>query len=280
MADDRLDDVAAGYDHPARRADGDLDAAASPWGDSHFQRHYAWPATRAALPDVEGLDVLLAGCGRGDHVDWILANGAAVTGVDASRAAIERAHERSAGDDDGGAGGAGAGAGAGVDRAPATEGDGDGEGEGEGDPRRRAAFLRADLTAPLPLADGAVDVVVSRLVASHIERWRPAFEEFRRVLTADGRLVATTIHPAYLRREHGVPDAYERGRLAVDWDGVTVPTFYRPTSTAVRAFLEAGFRLADVTEPRPRATLATHAPDRYRRASERPELLVVRATPA
>jgi SAM-dependent methyltransferase len=143
VADDRLDDVAAGYDHPARRADGDLDAAASPWGDSHFQRHYAWPATRAALPDVEGLDVLLAGCGRGDHVDWILANGAAVTGVDASRAAIERAHERSAGDDDGGAGGAGAGAG--VDRAPATEGngdgDGDGEGEGEGDPRRRAAFL-------------------------------------------------------------------------------------------------------------------------------------------
>jgi SAM-dependent methyltransferase len=271
MGDDRPDDVAAGYDRLARRADGDLDAAVSPWGDSHFQRHYAWPATRAALPPVDGRAVLLAGCGCGDHVDWFLASGATVTGVDVSRAAIERARARaSEGVADGIETGTGGGAGRGPARAD-TDADGDAD---------RASFLQADLAGPLPVAADSVEVVVCHLVASHLDRWRPTFEEFRRVLTPDGRLVVTTIHPAYFRHEHGVADAYERRRLAVDWDGVTVPTFYRPTSVGIRAFLEAGFRLGDVSEPRPRETLATHAPDRYRQALRRPELLVVRAMPA
>lgn len=72
-------DPTTGYDSLARDA-ADLDPETSPWGDGHGQRHCAWPATRAALPPLSGRRVLLAGCGRGDHVEHFLDRGATVAG--------------------------------------------------------------------------------------------------------------------------------------------------------------------------------------------------------
>lgn len=83
--DTTLDQVRDGYDELAATAS-DLDRTVSPWGDSHFQQFYSWPVTRPVLPDVSDSRVLLAGCGRGDHVPWFHEQGATVVGVDDSGA--------------------------------------------------------------------------------------------------------------------------------------------------------------------------------------------------
>jgi len=63
------DRLRRGYDALAVKAT-DLDREVSRWGDSYFQEHYSWPAARSVLPDLRDRRVLLAGCGRGDHVPW------------------------------------------------------------------------------------------------------------------------------------------------------------------------------------------------------------------
>lgn len=231
-------DTARGYDELAERADEDLDPAASPWGDSHFQAHYSWPATRELLPDVAGQQVLIAGCGRGDHVEWFEERGAAVVGVDASERAVSTARERF------------------------------------GD---RATFHRADLTESLDFDEGTFDLVFSHLVLGHVANWQPTFEEFRRVLSPGGTLAFATIHPEYLRREHGVVGYYGVEEVIVSWPGVEIPTYYRPMETVLEPLVDAGFRLAAFEEPQPREAFADHAPERYEKALESPEVLCVRA---
>lgn len=233
-----IDRIERGYDVLAEKAD-DLERDASPWGDSYFQRHYSWPATQRILPDVADSRVLLAGCGRGDHVPWFRKRGATVVGVDASETAIRHARRRF-GDE--------------------------------------AAFHRADLTAPLDVADtDAFDLVVSNLVMSHVEEWTPVFEEFRRILTPRGDLVVTTIHPRYLRSDADIEDHYAVTKVTNEWPEVEIPTFYRPTSAVVTSFIEAGFRLEAFDEPKPQAAYEEYHPERYRDAVREPELLVVRA---
>ncbi|ODR81611.1 hypothetical protein BG842_15150 [Haladaptatus sp. W1] len=226
-----------GYDILAEKAD-DLDRTASPWGSSYFQRHYSWPATRTVLPELSGRRVLLAGCGRGDHVPWFHENGATVTGVDVSATAIQHAKDEF-GDE--------------------------------------GTFHRADLTEPLDFANDSLDVVFSNLVFSHIEEWRPVFSEFRRILEPDGTFVVTTIHPRYLRTEFEIESYYETKKVMNEWPEVDIPTYYRPISEVISSFLGAGFHLQTVEEPKPEPQFEDHHPKRYRDALREPELLVIRA---
>lgn len=234
-----IDRVRAGYDLLAEKADTDLDRNVSPWGDSYFQQHYSWPATRAVLPELTDCRVLLAGCGRGDYVGWFHDNGASVTGVDVSRTAIQQARERF--DDE-------------------------------------ATFYHADLTEGLTFADdGVFDLVVSNLVFSHIREWQPVLEEFHRILASDGILVVTTVHPQYIRSGADVGSYYATEKVMNDWPDVEIPTYYRPMNAVITPFTAAGFRLATFDEPKPRDAFEAHYPERYRDALDRPELLVIRA---
>jgi len=237
--DSTIDRVTAGYDALAAKDEGELGRDESPWGDSHFQQYYSWPATERALPELDGYRVLLAGCGRGDHVDGFRERGATVTGVDASETAVRRARERYGGE---------------------------------------ATFYRADLTERLDFADDdAFDLVVCHLVLSHVAEWRPVFAEFRRVLADGGALVVATIHPRYVRSGADVERYYETGRVTNEWPGVEIPTYYRPMSEVVAPFVDAGFRLERFDEPEPREAYAERAPERYESAAAEPELIVVRA---
>jgi SAM-dependent methyltransferase len=232
--------AADGYDELAERADRREDPDSGLWGDSDFQRFYAWPASRDALPDVAGKRVLVAGCGRGDHLDWFLDRGASVVGLDVSERALATARDRFADAD--------------------------------------ATFHRADLTDTLPVAGDAFDLVFSHLVLGHVPEWRPAFEEFARALSPDGRVVATVIHPAYLRRRKDVDRYYDREAFTVDVPGTDIPTYYRPPGAMLDALLGAGFALEAFVEPEPPQEYAEVDPERYADATTSPEVLCLRAS--
>lgn len=244
MADERppadgTDRNGCGYDALSRAADDDLDASVSPWGDSHFQERYAWPGTSEELPPLDGLDVLLAGCGRGDHVPYFRERGATVTGVDASDAAVATARERH----------------------PA------------------ATFAVVDLADGLAFEDASFDLVCSNLVLSHLADWSPVLASFERVLRADGTLVVSTIHPAYQREHWDLERYDERVEETVDWGVTRLTSYYRPTSKIVQAFLDSGFALESLAEPTPTPSYEAVNPERYASALSTPQVLVVRATP-
>jgi SAM-dependent methyltransferase len=241
-APDASDDrPTVGYDSLAAAADDDRDPAGSPWGDSPYQQYYAWPATVDVLPAVgEGDRVLLAGCVRGDHVPYSLDRGADVVGVDPSECALAAARER------------------------------------HGD---AATFHRVDLRGGVDrFDDGAFDLVCSHLVLGHLADWRPVLASFRRVLTDDDTLVATTVHPAYLSRRDGVAHYYDRVEMQVQWPTAEIPVYYRPPGEMIAAVADAGLSLERFHEPRPEPEYAEHAPERAAAAEQRPEVLVVRAS--
>jgi len=232
------DQLESGYDVLAKRSD-NIDRHASPWGDSHFQQCYSWPTTRPVLPRLTDNRVLLAGCGRGDHVPWFSDHGASVVGVDISEAAIREARQQF------------------------------------GDV---ATFHSADLTRSLDFADAdSFDLVFSNLVMSHIEEWQPVFEEFHRVLVPQGDLVVATIHPRYIRSGADIESYYTLTQVMNDWPEIELPTFYRPMNAVITSFVDAGFRLRTFEEPEPPDAYEEYYPERYRKALNEPEILVVRA---
>lgn len=232
----------AGYEQLAADADR-LERWESPWADSHYQRHYVWPAVRSLLPDVDGRTVLDAGCGLGHYAAWFAERGASVVGIDASTEALATARDR-CGDE--------------------------------------VTFHRQDLTERFEFAaDGTFDLVFSNLVLDHVEEWRPVFSEFARVLRSDGLLVFSTIHPLrrYLNHREELESYYETEGYVVEWGSTDarVESYYRPMGEIINSLAETGFSVAEFREARPQAEYEASQPDRYENAMARPDTLCVRA---
>lgn len=213
----------------------------SPWGDNPLQRYYSWPATRSLLPDISDKRVLDAGCGIGDHIPWLLNEGGTVVGIDGSEQAIEIAQQQ------------------------------------YGDV---ATFHHVDLTQPLDFTtDNAFEVILSHLVLDHIQDWQVVFEEFNRILTEDGTLVFTVIHPMQYYLDYDeVPCYYERASVELSWPDASVTSYHRPTSQMLNPLTTAGFRLETVEEPQPSDEYLQHAHDRWN-VDERPQIFCIRAQP-
>jgi SAM-dependent methyltransferase len=94
--------------------------------------HYERPAMVDLAGDVDGHRILDAGCGSGPLSAALRAKGAVMTGFDSSPAMIELARRRLGAD---------------------------------------AALRVADLSRPLPFADGAFDDVVASLVLHYLPDW-------------------------------------------------------------------------------------------------------------
>lgn len=222
------------------------DVDVSPWGDSAYQRHYVWPGVRPLLPDVAGKRVLDAGCGIGEYVGWFLERGADAVGVDASGRALAVARERF-GDE--------------------------------------ATFHRADLAEPLDVAaEGGFDLVFCNLVLDHVEDWRPVLAEFRRILTADGALVFSTIHPfrRYRRHRDELSSYHETEAYLQNWDdtGARLAQYHRPVSEIFDSLADAAFRVDEFREITPPERYEAHDPERYEVATTEPDTLCVRALPS
>ncbi|KRF37147.1 class I SAM-dependent methyltransferase [Nocardioides sp. Soil805] len=183
---------------------------------SLFNAYYERPEMIRLAGDVAGLEVLDAGCGSGPLAEALRARGAHVSGFDLSPAMVELARERLGEDTD----------------------------------------LRvADLGAPLPYPDDTFDLVVVSLALHYVEDWASALAELRRVLRPGGRLTVSIIHPMVYAIVYPEADYFTLTQYSEDYDygdrTVWMTYWHRPLQDVMTAFVDAGFRINQVTEPAP-----------------------------
>jgi SAM-dependent methyltransferase len=207
----------------------------SPW-NALYER----PATLAMVGDIDGLDVLDAGCGSGVLAAELVARGATVTGLDLSTALLDIARQR-LGDD--------------------------------------VPLHHADLAEPLPFGSVTFDLVVASLVLHYLREWKLVLAEFHRVLRPGGRVVLSTHHPFMASIAGRTTNYFETYLTTAEWDigedKVKVEFWCRPLSAMVAAFLGAGFEIAQVVEPDPDPRVAEIDPDAFRKLTTEPWFLFV-----
>lgn len=163
-----------------------------------------------AKDGLSGRRVLDVACGTGRHTFFLAKNGAEVTGVDQSKAMLERARAKQAVE------------------------------PGEGVSVR---FLEGDV-AKLPVADATFDIVLSGLVMEHVAEVRPALHEAARVLAPGGAFVLSVYHPAFLLQ--GVPPHFKDATGTVEYE---MPAHVHLPSEYITVMLELGLRLTHFIEP-------------------------------
>ena len=200
------------------------------------------PATRSLLPDLDGLDVLDAGCGPGITIAELLAGGANVVGADVSSCMLAHARDR-VGD------------------------------AGE--------LVRLDLGRPLPFPAGSFDLVHSSLAVTYVRDWKALFGEFERVLRPGGVLVFSTQHPFDDANRLDPDDYFATEEVSETWDGfgdlVEVRFYRRPLEAVVNPLLDAGFQLERLVEAKPTDRFREKDPETYDRVSREPTFLCLRA---
>jgi ubiquinone/menaquinone biosynthesis C-methylase UbiE len=201
--------------------------------------YYERPAMLALAGNVDGHQVLDAGCGSGALTAALRDRGAAVTGIDSSASMLAIARRRL----------------------------------GEDVP-----LGVVDLRNPLPFGNEVFDDIVASLVLHYLQDWGPTLAEFRRVLKPGGRLIVSVEHPviAYLFEEP-LPNYFATTSYSFVWTfgGQTVPmTFWRrPLHAMTDAFAAAGFRLSLISEPQPDPAGRELFPEAFEAQSTQPGFL-------
>jgi ubiquinone/menaquinone biosynthesis C-methylase UbiE len=187
-----------------------------------FNAYYERPEMLRLVGDVAGLEILDAGCGSGPLMEALRAKGAVVSGFDLSSAMVELARERLGEDAD---------------------------------------VRVADLGAPLPYPDDRFDLVVASLSLHYVEDWASALTELRRVLKPGGRLFVSIIHPTVYAVAYPEADYFALTQYSEDYDygeeTVWMTYWHRPLQDVINTFIDAGFRIKEVTEPPPAANTPT-----------------------
>ncbi len=181
---------------------------------SLLNAYYERPAMLTLAGDVQGHRVLDAGCGSGPLSAALVARGASVSGFDSSPAMIGLARQRLGPDGD----------------------------------------LRvADLAAPLPYRDAEFDDVVASLVLHYLRDWTGALAELRRVLKPGGRLILSINHPFVYPFNYPGTDYFALTQYSEEFtfggEPATLTYWHRPLRDITAAFVQAGFRIAVVSEP-------------------------------
>lgn len=200
------------------------------------------PALRSLIPrPLGGASVLDAGCGSGAQCEWLMAEGAEVTGVDLSPAMVEQTRLRCGG---------------------------------------RGRFAVADLAEPLAFEPGSFDGVTCSLALHYLKDWAVPLASFARVLRPGGWVVLSLDHPfgPPLPGQHG---GYFGTELVSDtWvkAGVEVTQHFwrRPLGAIMDAFADAGFALERIAEPQPTADALQKFPDELTQVAGVPSFIVYR----
>jgi SAM-dependent methyltransferase len=205
---------------------------------------YERPATLALLPDVDGKDVLDAGCGHGWYAEWLARRGAHVVAVDRSERMIELTTERLAG---------------------------------------RGRAIRADLgdlRAILP--DASFDLVLSSLVLHYVTDLSKTFRELSRLLRPGGLLVFSTHHPTHDPKSLLEPGYLVEEIIEERWGwlGEQMRYYRRPLSGLTEPMADAGFVIERIVEPRPSEALRNADAEGYRQLCLLPAFIFMRARKA
>ncbi|MGK3203689.1 GrpB family protein [Amycolatopsis sp. MEPSY49] len=200
---------------------------------------YDRPAILDLAGDVSGRRVLDVGCAAG-HLSALLAErGADVLGVDASAALVSLARRKF------------------------------------GDVAR---FEVADVTRPLDLEEGSIDVITASLVLHYLKDWGPALAEFRRILKPGGALAFSVHHPGEDWRWFGKENYFELELLEDEFPpGRRVRFYRRPLSWTFQAVRDAGFAVDKLVEPMPAPEAAEADPKWDANLRTKPRFLYFRA---
>ncbi len=208
-----------------------------------------WPAIRALMPDMHGLDVVDLGCGFGWYCRWAAEQGAAsVLGLDVSEKMLERARAQTA--------------------------------------DARIRYDRTDLEK-LQLPKAGFDLVYSSLAFHYIEGFAGLLSTIRQALKPGGRLIFSIEHPIYMapRQPEWQLDAeggniwplsaYQiEGKRLTNWLAEGVVKQHRTMGTTLNLLIRSGFTIAHVEEWSPSdEDLAIH-PD-WAIERERPMFLLI-----
>ncbi|MBB6099692.1 SAM-dependent methyltransferase [Deinobacterium chartae] len=210
-----------------------------------------WPALRALLPAVHGLDVLDLGCGFGWFCRWAHAQGArTVVGLDLSENMLTRARELTA---------------------PGT-----------------VSYRRADLEE-VALPAGGFDLVYSSLALHYLEHLPELLDRVYAALRPGGQLVFSVEHPIFTapRRPGWLqPDGHRtwpvdqyllEGPRVTDWLAPGVVKQHRTVSTYLNLLITRGFTVRHLEEWGPTDAQVAAQPE-LAEERERPMFLLVAAT--
>lgn len=210
-----------------------------------------WPALRALLPDLRGLNVMDLGCGYGWFCRWAQEQGAArVLGLDVSEKMLAQAKALTS--------------------------------------VIGITYQRADLeTFQLPAA--SFDVAYSSLVLHYILDVAAFFTRVRRALTPGGRLVLSTEHPIYMapsqpvwstgsdsRQTWPLNGYLAEGPRTTDWFTPGVVKHHRTLGTTLNSLIQGGFVITHVEEWGPTEQQIDANPQ-WAKERERPMFLLVAA---
>jgi len=214
---------------------------------AHVSRPNSWnnlyerPNTLTRLPALQDKNVLDLGCSSGFYTEHALKNGAAATGVDISKALIEKLVSKI--------------------KSP------------------KARFFCADIGQPMPFLESAsFDCVICSLVIDYVKDWAPLLEELYRVMKQGGRVVMSTHHP-FAIYQHFQQYGYFEFRFIEDIWGLgsdrPFKTHYyiRPLNEVLRPIIRSKFKIISIDEPLPSERCRKISPGTYERLSERPAFL-------
>jgi SAM-dependent methyltransferase len=229
MSSDHEHSSALAGQAPTTDYDGFAEAYAAETESSLLNAYYARPAILDLAGDVAGRRVLDVGCGAGPLFETFRDRGAIVTGIEPSAKMLELARQRL----------------------------GDG-----------AALQQADLNDPLPFPDDAFDDAVACLVLHYLEDWTAPLAELRRVLAPGGRLIVAVNHPFIYKAFYPDRNYFATHEYAEEYTfsgrSVALQLWHRPLHAITGAFIEAGFRIAVVSEPHPAPGAHERFPDKVK----------------
>jgi ubiquinone/menaquinone biosynthesis C-methylase UbiE len=210
-----------------------------------------WPALRALLPPMSGLEVVDLGCGFGWFCRWAREQGAArVLGVDVSEKMLARA------------------------RAATSD--------------AAVTYARADMER-LDLPEAGFDLAYSSLALHYVEDVEGLLAKVHRALVADGHLIFSAEHPIYTaptrpgwsvdahgRRTWPVDRYLVEGPRTTDWLAKGVVKHHRTIGTTLNLLIRSGFKISRVEEFCPTDEQIAAKPE-LAEERERPMFLLVAA---
>ncbi|MFD8023946.1 class I SAM-dependent methyltransferase [Streptomyces lavendulae] len=205
---------------------------------SAYNAHYDRPIVLGLIGEVNGLDILDAGCGPGLYLSELCARGARPVGVDQSADMVRLAGERLG---------------------------------------SLAKVRQHDLAEPLTWADDeSFDIVLLALVLHYLSDRVSTLRELARVLRPSGQIVVSTSHPTADWLARG--GCYFAGGFVEEpWsNGMTHRYWHQPLQDWLAEFTAAGLALDRLVEHQPVPSMARHHPVEYEKLIRQPGFMAVR----